>query len=42
MEIEFPARQYVIETLWANYPDDFYAILAMVIKIKSQKKATEG
>ncbi|WP_097356688.1 transposase [Candidatus Enterovibrio escicola] len=25
MEIEFPARQYVIRTLWINYPDGFYA-----------------
>ncbi len=25
MEIGFPARQYVIRTLWAHYPDGFYA-----------------
>ncbi|WP_097356001.1 transposase [Candidatus Enterovibrio escicola] len=25
MEVKFPVRQYVIRTVWANYPDGFYA-----------------
>ncbi|WP_150142458.1 hypothetical protein [Candidatus Enterovibrio escicola] len=32
MEIEFPAHQYMIRTLWTNYPDGFsMPILAMVV-----------
>ncbi len=42
MEIEFPARQYVIITLWANYPDGFYANLGNGRKNRVLSKSYRG
>ncbi len=42
MEIEFPARQYVIKTLWANYPDGFYATFGNGRKNKVPSKSYRG